>query len=83
MCFYVCRFAFKEEEEGGCFVSPNLGCELASLSRLIFVLHEDSSKGDYYWCWDFERMRSCAYMKQGGSARGLGFEQRKKKLSFL
>ncbi len=38
--FYVCRIAFKEEEEGWCFVSPDLRCELASSSRLVFVLHE-------------------------------------------
>jgi hypothetical protein len=63
--FYVCRFAFKEEEEGGCFVSPNLGCELASISRLIFILHEDVSKGDYDWClglWKDEEV--CIY--EGG-----------------
>jgi hypothetical protein len=45
--FYVCRFAFKEEEEGGCFVSLDLGCELASSSRLVFVLHEASSEDDF------------------------------------
>jgi hypothetical protein len=36
--------------------------------------------------WDFERMRNHAYMKKGGSTRRgifLGFEQTKKKLSFL
>jgi hypothetical protein len=73
VCFYICKFAFKEEVEGGHSVSPNLGCELASLSRLGFVLHEDSSKGDYDWCWDFGRMRSCAYMKEDVSARGASF----------
>jgi hypothetical protein len=47
--FYVCRFAFKEEEEGGRFISINLRCELASSSRLFFVLHEASIEGDSDW----------------------------------
>ncbi len=78
--FYVCRFAFKEEEEGGRFASPDFRRELATSFRLVFVLHEASSEGD------FERMRSYAYMKEGNFARRgifLGLEQRKKKLSFL
>jgi hypothetical protein len=29
-------FAFKEGDEGGCFASPYLGCELASSSMLLF-----------------------------------------------
>ncbi len=36
--------------------------------------------------WDFKRMRSHAYMKEGNYVRRgifLGLEQRKKKLSFL
>ncbi len=53
--FYVCRFAFKEEEEGRRSVFPNSGCELASLSRLVFVLHEDSGKGDYDWRLGFQK----------------------------
>ncbi len=44
--FYVCRITFKEEEEGGRSVSLDLGCELASSSRLVFVLHEASSECD-------------------------------------
>ncbi len=44
--FYVCRFAFKEEEEGERFISVNLRCELASSSRLFFVLHEACGEGD-------------------------------------
>jgi hypothetical protein len=47
--FYVCRFAFKEEEERGRFISINLRCELASSSRLFFVLHEASIEGDSDW----------------------------------
>ncbi len=47
--FYVCRFAFKEEEKGGRSVFPNLGCEFASSSRLVFVLHEASSECDSNW----------------------------------
>jgi hypothetical protein len=47
--FYVCKFAFKEEEEGGRFISINLRCELASSSRLFFVLHEASIEGDSDW----------------------------------
>ncbi len=38
--FYVCRITFKEEEDDGCSISLDLGCELASSSRLVFVLHE-------------------------------------------
>ncbi len=44
---YVCRITIKEEEEGGHSVSLDLGCELASSSRLAFVLHEASSECDY------------------------------------
>lgn len=40
-------FAFKEEDEGGCFVSPDLGCELASSSKLVFVFHKASSECDF------------------------------------
>jgi hypothetical protein len=53
--FYVCKSAFKEEEEGGHFVSPGLGCELANSSRLVFVLHETSSKGDSNWRLGFQK----------------------------
>jgi hypothetical protein len=49
LCVYVCKFAFKEEEEGNQFVFPDLGCELASSSRLVFVLHEASSECDSDW----------------------------------
>jgi hypothetical protein len=42
-------FAFKEEEEGGRFVSPDLGCELASSSKLVFVFHKASSECDSDW----------------------------------
>ncbi len=83
--FYVCKFAFKEEEEDGCSVSLDLGCELANSSRLVFVLHEASNEGDSNCAWDFKRMRNRAYTKEGGSTRRgifLGLEQRKK-LSFL
>ncbi len=37
----MCRITFKEEKEGGCFVPPDLACELASSSMLAFILHED------------------------------------------
>ncbi len=83
--FYVCRFAFKEDE-GKLFVFPDLRCELTSSSRLVFVLHEALVKVTPISTWDFERMRSCAYMKEGNFARSgtfLGLEQRKKILSFL
>jgi hypothetical protein len=36
--------------------------------------------------WDYERMKSYTYMKEGGSTRGASFwvlSKRKKKLSFL
>lgn len=45
--FYVCRITFKEEEEGGRFVFLYLGCELASSSRLVFVLREASGECDF------------------------------------
>jgi hypothetical protein len=67
--FYVCKFAFKEEEEDGCSVSLDLGCELANSSRLVFVLHEASNEGDSNCAWDFERMRNRAYTKEGSSTR--------------
>jgi hypothetical protein len=67
--FYVCRFAFKEEEEDGCSISLDLGCELANSSRLVFVLHEASNEGDSNCAWDFERMRNRAYTKEGSSTR--------------
>ncbi len=51
--FYVCRFAFKEEEEGGRSVYPNLGCEFARSSWLVFVLHEGSNECDSDWCSGF------------------------------
>jgi hypothetical protein len=51
--FYVCRFIFKEEEEGGRAVSRNLGCELARSSWLVFLLHEGSNKCDSDWCLGF------------------------------
>jgi hypothetical protein len=37
--FYVCRITFKEEEDRHS-ISFDLGCELASSSRLVFVLHD-------------------------------------------
>ncbi len=46
LCF---MFAFKEEEEGGCSVSLDLRCELASSSKLVFVFHEASSECDSDW----------------------------------
>ncbi len=45
--FYVCRITFKEEEKGGCSVSFDLQCELASSSRLVFVLHEAFGECDF------------------------------------
>ncbi len=47
--FYVCKCKFKEEEEGGRSISPNLRYELASSSRLFFFLHEASGEGDSNW----------------------------------
>jgi hypothetical protein len=44
--FYVYTLSFKEEEEGGRFISANLGCELASSSRFYFILHEAFGEGD-------------------------------------
>jgi hypothetical protein len=82
--FYVCRFAFKEEEKGGCSVFPNLGCELANSSRFLFFMKPLVSV-TLIGAWDYRRMRSCTYMKEGNSARETSFwvwEQRKK-LSFL
>jgi hypothetical protein len=84
--FYVCNFAFKEEEEGGHFVSSDLGCDIANSSRLVFVLHEASSEGDSDWrlgFWKDEEPHT--YMKEGNFVRRgifLGLEQRKK-LSFF
>ncbi len=52
-------FAFKEEEEGGRFVSPNLGCELASLSKLVFVFMKPLVNVTPIGNWDYGRMRSC------------------------
>ncbi len=63
--FYVCRFAFKVEEEGGHYISINLGCELASSSRLFFVLHETSGEGDSDWHLGFQKDEEpCIY--EGG-----------------
>jgi hypothetical protein len=44
--FYVYRRAFKEEEEGVCSVYLNLGCECASSSKMVFVLHEAFGEED-------------------------------------
>ncbi len=84
--FYVCRFAFKEEEKGGHSIFPNLRCELASSSRLVFVLMKPLMNVTPIGAWDYRRMRRGTYMKDGNSAREASFwvwEQRKKKLSFL
>ncbi len=82
--FYVCTFAF--EEEGGCFVSLDLRCELASLSRLVFVLHEAFGEGDYTWCLGFRKDEEPHIYEGGQFYKGSifsGFEERKKTLSFL
>jgi len=44
-----------KEEEGGRSVSSNLGGELASSSRLVFVFHEASSEGDFDWRLGFQK----------------------------
>jgi hypothetical protein len=47
--FFVC-FMFvgvhSRRKKGGCFGSPDLGCELASSSRMVFVFHETSGEED-------------------------------------
>jgi len=53
--FYVCRIASKEEKEDEHFISPDLRCELANSSRLVFVLHKASSEGDSNWHLRFQK----------------------------
>jgi len=53
--FYVCKFAFEEEKEGGRFIFANLGCELTSSFKLFFVLHEACGEGDFNWHLGFQK----------------------------
>jgi len=54
LCVLCLQVSFKEEE-GGRSVSSNLGGELASSSRLVFVFHEASSEGDFDWRLGFQK----------------------------
>jgi hypothetical protein len=63
--FYVYRFAFKVEKEGGRFISANLGCELASSSRLFFILHEAFVEGDSNWRLGFQKDEE-SHIYEGG-----------------
>jgi hypothetical protein len=74
--FYICKFAFKEEEEGKRFAFPNLGCELASSSRLVFVLHEASSECESNWCLGLPKDEELCIYEGGWFCKGgifLGF----------
>ncbi len=80
--FYVCRFAFKEEKEDECFISPDLGCELANSSRLVFILHEASSEGDFDWRLGFQKDEEpCIYERRQFYKEGhlFGFGAKEKK----
>jgi hypothetical protein len=56
-------------EEGECvhFVPLDLDHEHASLSMLVFVLHEDSWEYDSYWCFGLWKDESYKYLKGGNS----------------
>jgi hypothetical protein len=66
-------FAFKEEEKGGCSIFPNLRCELASSSRLVLFFMKPLVNVTPVGAWDYGRMRSCTYMKEGNSTREASF----------
>jgi hypothetical protein len=81
-------FALKEEEEGGRFVSPNLGCELASSSKLVFCFDEASSECDSNWQLGLRKDKELHIYEggrfcKGGIFLGLGAEEEEAKFPMI
>jgi hypothetical protein len=74
-------------KKAGALFLLNLGCELASSSRLVFVFHQASSEGDFDWCLGIRKDEESCINKESDCARrhlfGFGVEEEENKFLMI